>query len=88
MTQKQKIEQLEKEVAELKMKVALLEARPMIITVPQQPTFVPQPGPWAPPSYPYIGTPVLPWTTCDAQHHQNTAGSGASLSSQQTSFLQ
>ncbi len=33
MTTKQKIEQLEKEVSELKMKVALLEARPMIITV-------------------------------------------------------
>ncbi len=68
MTQKQKIEQLEKEVAELKFKIALLEARPMIITVTPAPTqpaiypVYPQPGY----TTPYIGSPVFPLTTCQS----------------------
>ena len=51
MTDKQKIKKLEAQTAELEMKVHMLEARPMIITV--QPYVAPwQPAPF---QHPYIG---------------------------------
>jgi hypothetical protein len=81
MTQKQKIEQLEKEVAELKMRVQLLEARPMIITFAPQTQPIPASQPTVYPQ-PYYVDPIYPTVIC--QHQQNTA----SMSSQQTSFLQ
>lgn len=86
MTTKQKIEQLEKEVAELKMKVALLEARPMIITVTPQPAI----QPWTP-SYPiglYDGDPVYPTITCGVQSSQNVQAGRPVMSVQNSNFVQ
>ena len=56
MTSKEKIELLEKEIEDLKLRLAALEARPF--TVPQIPA-----NPFSPrPNYPqpYIGDPVYP----------------------------
>jgi hypothetical protein len=88
MTQKQRIEKLEKEIAELKLKlkIAILEARPQTITIvpaPQpQPITIPN-QPW-PPYYPYVGDlPYNPYTvTCDG------ADSRSIMSNQVSSFAQ
>lgn len=74
MTTKQKIEQLEKEVAELKMKVSLLEARPMIITETPQPVI----QPWTP-SYPTI--------TYGVQSSQNVQAGRPVMSVQNSNFV-
>ena len=86
MTDKQKIKKMEQEIAELKMKVSLLEARPMIITVTPQPALAPH-VPYMP-SYPnpyigdpYIGDPVYQTVTGGTQVRQN-------ISSQSSNFVQ
>ena len=84
MTTKQKIEQLEKEVSELKMKVALLEARPMIITVTPQPAI----QPWTPSYGLYDGDPVYPTITCGVQSSQNVQAGRPVMSVQNSNFVQ
>lgn len=88
MTLKQQIEELKKEVEQLKFKIALLEARPMVVMVPSPAPPVQPLNPWTP-NYPYIGDPISPSVTCisDANYSGNPAPN-VQMSAQQSSLVQ
>ena len=86
MTSKEKIELLEKEIADLKLRLAAVEARPFIITVPQFPANPVSPHPNYP--QPYIDDPVYPYgsmTVSGAVSGPQRSLSGSSSMSMQSS---